>query len=134
MNGESFLDTHVKRRTENLNPLQLLPLGLLMGVLSSYLGIGGGWLLVPILIYVFKFPAHLATATSIFSLSIYSFYGVISQFFLNNIDWSVVLWGGIGITIGSQLGVKLSQNVSGKLIMQMLSILLTIIGIRMFFE
>lgn len=111
----------------------LLPLGLLMGILSSYLGIGGGWLLVPILIYVFKFPTHFATATSMFSLCIYSSYGVASQIFYNSIDWMAVVWGAIGIIIGSQLGVKLAQRIPGKVIMQMLSILLIVIGFRMYF-
>src|SRR5699024_7827582 len=101
---------------------------------SSYLGIGGGWLLVPILIYVFKFSTHFATATSIFSLFIYSFYGVITQFFYNSIDWVIVFWGAIGIIIGSQIGVTIAKKISGKVIMQLLSILLIIIGIRMYFE
>lgn len=118
----------------NIDIKWLLPLGLVMGILSSYLGIGGGWLLVPILIYFFKFPTHVATATSIFSLLIYSFYGVVSHLFYNNIDWIVVLWGGVGIIIGSQIGVKLSRHIPGKIIMQMLSFLLIVIGIRMYFE
>ncbi|MBM7599094.1 putative membrane protein YfcA [Virgibacillus halotolerans] len=111
----------------------LIPLGFLMGVLSSYLGIGGGWLLVPILIYLFKMPTHFATATSIFSLCIYSSFGVISQIFYSNIDWTLVAWGGVGIIIGSQLGVLLAQKIPGKIIMQMLSFLLIIIGFRMYF-
>src|SRR5699024_8495227 len=123
-----------KNKKNNIEKKWLLPLGLLMGTLSSYLGIGGGWLLVPILIYVFKFSTHLATATSIFSLFIYSSYGVIVQILYNSIDWVIVFWGAIGIIIGSQIGVKLAKNLSGKFIMQLLSILLIIIGIRMCFE
>lgn len=123
------------RQTKNnrIDVKWLLPLGLLMGVLSSYLGIGGGWLLVPILIYIFKFPTHFATATSIFSLCIYSSYGVASQIFYNSIDWMAVVWGAIGIIVGSQLGVKLAERIPGKIIMQMLSVLLVIIGFRMYF-
>ncbi|WP_019156358.1 sulfite exporter TauE/SafE family protein [Robertmurraya massiliosenegalensis] len=111
----------------------LLPLGFLMGVLSSYLGIGGGWLLVPILIYLFKVTAHYATATSIFSLSLYSTIGVISQIFYSNIDWLTVLWGGIGVIIGAQIGVRLSQRIPNKMVIQMLSVLLIVIGFRMYF-
>lgn len=110
----------------------ILPIGFLMGVLSSYLGIGGGWLLVPILIYGFKVPTHIATATSIFSLTIYSSVGAISQIFYSSIDWQIVLWGGIGVLIGSQLGVLLSKKIPGKVILQMLSVLLIIIGFRLY--
>lgn len=112
----------------------LVPLGFLMGVLSSYLGIGGGWLLVPILIYIFKVSTHFATATSIFSLTLYSSVGVISQMFYSSIDWLTVLWGGIGVIIGSQIGVLISQRIPGKVIIQMLSVLLMIIGFRMYFN
>lgn len=119
--------------SNQINGKWLLPLGLLMGILSSYLGIGGGWLLVPILIYLFKIPTHMATATSIFSLCMYSSYGVVSQIFYNSIDWMAVFWGGIGIIIGSQLGVLLAQRIPGKIILQMLSFLLIVIGFRMYF-
>src|SRR5699024_1064266 len=110
-----------KSEKKYLKKKWLIPLGLIMGVLSSYLGIGGGWLLVPILIYIFRFSTHFATATSIFSLSIYSTYGVVSQIFYDSIDWKVVLWGGLGIVIGSQIGVKVSQKISGKVIIGLLS-------------
>ncbi len=111
-----------------------IPLGLVMGVLSSYLGIGGGWLLVPILIYLFKVSTHYATATSLFSLCLYSSSGVTSQFFYGNIDWLTVLWGGAGVIIGAQLGVVLAQRLPGRMIIQMLSILLVVIGVRMYFS
>jgi uncharacterized protein len=113
---------------------KLLPLGFLMGILSSYLGIGGGWLLVPILVYLFHVSTHHATATSIFALCIYTLVGVIFNFFYSTIDWMTVVWGGIGVAIGSQLGVISSQKIPSKVIFQMLSVLLIIIGFRMYFN
>lgn len=133
MDSQPEATTNRESDRDRIDIKWLLPLGLLMGILSSYLGIGGGWLLVPILIYGFKFPTHFATATSMFSLLIYSSYGVASQIFYNSIDWMAVVWGAIGIIIGSQLGVKLAQRIPGKIIMQMLSVLLVIIGFRMYF-
>ncbi|MYL59159.1 TSUP family transporter [Virgibacillus halodenitrificans] len=111
-----------------------IPLGLVMGILSSYLGIGGGWLLVPILIYVFHVPTHRAAATSILSLSLYSFIGVVSQLYYGNIDWMTVVFGGIGVILGANIGVFLSQRIPGKVILQMLSVVLVIIGVRMYFQ
>ncbi|MCH6267227.1 sulfite exporter TauE/SafE family protein [Neobacillus citreus] len=112
----------------------LIPLGLVIGILSSYLGIGGGWLLVPILIYVFKVPTHNAAATSIFSLCLYSTIGVMAQLFYGHVDWPAVIFGGIGVIVGSQIGVLLSQKIPGKVIIQMLSVLLIFIGVRMYFS
>src|SRR5699024_5357383 len=108
-----------------------IPLGFMMGVLSSYLGIGGGWLLVPILIYLFKIPTHQAAATSLLSLSLYSFVGVVSQFFYQNIDWMTILFGGAGVILGANVGVMVARKIPSKMVLQMLSVLLVIIGMRM---
>lgn len=112
---------------------KLIPLGLILGVMSSYLGIGGGWMLVPILIYFFRTPTHQATATSIFTLCIYTSAGVLSQLLYGSIDWMIVAWGGLGVIAGAQLGVYLSTKIPSKVVIQMLSILLIIIGIRTLF-
>ncbi|MGY0693847.1 sulfite exporter TauE/SafE family protein [Virgibacillus sp. FSP13] len=111
----------------------LLPIGVFLGILSSYLGIGGGWLLVPILIYIFRFPTHIATATSIFSLCLYTSTGVLLQIFYDQVNWLIVLWGGLGIIIGAYLGIRISKKVSSKVIIQMLSILLIVMGVRLYF-
>lgn len=132
--GEVAFPKSTTVETSHIQVKWLVPLGFLMGVLSSYLGVGGGWLLIPILIYGFKVPTHHATATSIFSLCMYTTVGVFSQMYYGNIDWITVLWSGFGVIIGSQLGVLLSKKIPGKIIIQMLSLMLVIIGFRMFFQ
>lgn len=122
------------KETKTARDIWFIPLGLVMGVLSSYLGIGGGWLLVPILIYMCKVPTKQAAATSILSLCLYSSVGVISQFYYNNIDWMTVVFGGTGVILGANIGVILSKRMPGKVILQMLSVILVIIGIRMYFQ
>ncbi|HLR61537.1 MAG TPA: sulfite exporter TauE/SafE family protein [Lentibacillus sp.] len=117
----------------SLSSKWFLPIGVFSGILSSYLGIGGGWLLVPILIYLFRFPTHIATATSIFSLCLYTSTGVLLQILYGHVHWLTVLWGGLGIIIGAYLGVHISKKISSKVIIQMLSILLIIMGVRLYF-
>lgn len=107
--------------------------GVLLGIVSSFFGIGGGWLLVPILIYVFRIKPHIATATSIFSLCFYSLVGSITYGIDGNIDWSLALFGGIGIFFGGQVGVYLSTKLTGPRIVQMLSGILMIVGIKLIF-
>ncbi len=121
-------------QTKVPNEAWFIPLGLVMGTLSSYLGIGGGWLLVPILIYLFKVPTHQAAATSILSLCLYTTVGVISQLYYQNIDWMTVVFGGTGVILGANIGVIVSRRLPGKVVLQMLSVLLVIIGIRMYFQ
>ncbi|WP_106498347.1 sulfite exporter TauE/SafE family protein [Lentibacillus sp. Marseille-P4043] len=112
--------------------LLLLLIGILLGTVSSFFGIGGGWLMVPILIYILHESPHSATATSVFSLSIYSAVGVGIHLFHGNINWTIVFWSGMGVLAGAQLGVYLSTKISNKLLIQMLSIVLIGVGIKMF--
>lgn len=109
----------------------LLLIGLLLGIVSNFFGIGGGWLLVPILVYLFKVSPHQATATSLFSLSLYASIGVAIQLFYQHIDWMAVLWGGIGVMLGAQLGVFIANKLPGKVIIQMLSVLLVGVGMNL---
>lgn len=111
----------------------IIIVGILMGIISSFFGIGGGWLLVPILIYIYRVSPHFATATSVFTLCVYSLVGSGLHIYAGNVDWQVVLWSGAGALIGAQIGVFISNKISGKLIIQLLSFLLIAIGIKMFF-
>lgn len=126
-------DVNKKRRNIPLTYGRLVPLGFLMGTLSSYLGIGGGWLLVPILIYLFRMPTHQATATSIFTLCLYTSVGVASHLYYQTIDWSIIIWGAIGVIAGAFIGVRVARKIPGPLVLQMLSVLLMIMGVRMVF-
>lgn len=128
--NKGILEVTTKQKDKSL---AYILIGLILGTISSFFGIGGGWLLVPILIYVFNIAPHKATATSLFSLSLYSSVGVISQISYGNIDWSVVFLGGAGVIIGAQFGVLLSNRISGRFIIQMLSMLLIAVSIKLFF-
>lgn len=130
--GESSREMDTETRGMNKKKTAyLLLIGVVLGVAATFFGIGGGWLIVPILIYVFGMVPHKAAATSIFSLCLYSAVGVLIHIFHGNVEWSAVLWGGLGVLGGAQLGVYLSEKVSGKLIVQMLSIILIGAGINL---
>ncbi len=111
------------------------PLGImisaLVGFLSSILGIGGGIIHVPAMVYLLSFPTHVATATSHFVLAISSLVGVISHFLLNNILLKPALAIGVGAIAGAQLGAHLSLKVKSQLILILLSIALFALGIRL---
>ncbi|ASN06823.1 sulfite exporter TauE/SafE family protein [Virgibacillus necropolis] len=137
LNGDQAKDTknpsHEEKK-EIKTKILILFTGVLLGTVSSFFGIGGGWLMVPILVYLFRVIPRYATATSIFALCLYSLVGVVIYLFQGNIYWTAVLWGGLGVITGAQIGVYLSNRISGKMIIQMLSILLIGVGIKLFFN
>ena len=67
-----------------------------VGFLSSILGIGGGIIHVPAMVYLLGFPAHIATATSNFVLAVSAFAGVVSHYALGNILVEPALTIGVG--------------------------------------
>ncbi|RDI36656.1 sulfite exporter TauE/SafE family protein [Falsibacillus pallidus] len=107
--------------------------GILLGTISSFFGIGGGWLLVPILVYGFGVSVHYATATSIFSLAIYSGIGLIQPIIHGRVDWAVAAFCGIGVLIGGQAGALVSSKISGGTITKLLAFIVIIIGIKLMF-
>ncbi|UOQ91980.1 sulfite exporter TauE/SafE family protein [Halobacillus shinanisalinarum] len=117
-----------------LNLWKLLGIGSGLGIVSSFFGIGGGWLLVPILTYGLGFSIKTATATSIFSLALYSLVGLLPSIATGAVHWSIVAWSGIGVLAGAQTGAILSKKVKGVTITRLLSALVIIMGVNMIFQ
>lgn len=102
-----------------------------VGFLSSILGIGGGIVHVPALVTLFGFPAHIATATSHFILSISTIVGTASHFVVGNVVVVPAVAMGLGAVIGAQIGGALSHRIHGKWIIKGLAAALTLVGIRL---
>lgn len=104
------------------------------GFISSFLGIGGGFMYVPALVYMLGFPVHSATATSLFVLTITALTGsathVAAGLFHHGIRRAIAL--SIGAILGAQLGAKLSHRIHGDWIIRSLAIALGLVGIRLF--
>jgi uncharacterized membrane protein YfcA len=114
------------------------PLGMIfsvfVGVLSSLLGIGGGIIHVPLMIYILGFPTHIATATSSFILAVSSFSGVISHLLLNNILLVPAISIGIGAVVGAQLGAALSLRAKAKSIIVILCLAMIFVGSQLILQ
>lgn len=112
-----------------------LPWGIVLsfgvGFLSSILGIGGGIVHVPALVTLFGFPAHIATATSHFILSISTIVGTASHFLIGNVEIVPALAMGLGAVVGAQIGGAISHRVHGRWIIKGLAAALTLVGIRL---
>ncbi|HUZ16609.1 MAG TPA: sulfite exporter TauE/SafE family protein [Gaiellaceae bacterium] len=105
-----------------------------VGFLSSFLGIGGGVIHVPLLVRALGFPTHIATATSHFVLAIMAGTGtithlVIGSFHHHGLRRTVAL--SIGVVAGAQLGAHLSLRLRGRVIHWLLAIALLALAARL---
>jgi uncharacterized protein len=130
--NRSLTDTYGKHYQYSFNPITGIILSLFVGYASSFLGIGGGIIHVPVLTYFLGFPVHIATATSHFILAIMALTGTIVHIIQGNFTQGVHLTISlsIGVVLGAQVGAKLSEKIQGKWIIRSLSLALGIVGVR----
>jgi uncharacterized protein len=90
-------------------PLFLPLLGLLAGSVSAFLGVGGGVIIVPLLVWVLRTPVKQATGVSLASVVLISLVGTLAEMFVHaaNIQWTTALWLTAGSLFGSWLGGRL---------------------------
>jgi len=119
-----------------LNPATMLigaAVSTSFGFISSFLGIGGGFLYVPALVYLMKFPVHVATATSLFVLTLTSLTGSVTHFAAGLFDHGLrqVIGLSIGAIVGAQIAARLSRHIHGDWIIRSLAVALAVVGLRL---
>ena len=115
-----------------LNERWAVLINFVLGFISSFFGVGGGFLRTPILVYAFGFPVQVAVATSIFALSFYTTAGAATHAFVGNIEWfPTFIFAGIGLVTGGQIGARLSGKVQGPWIMRLLMLVILAMGVQL---
>jgi uncharacterized membrane protein YfcA len=105
-----------------------------LGFISSFFGIGGGFLYVPALVYLLKFPVRAATATSLFILLITALTGSVTHivaglFFKDGIRRAIIL--SFAAMVGAQIGARLSDHIDTQWVIRGLTLALGLVGVRL---
>jgi uncharacterized protein len=113
-------------------PIIGIGLSFFVGYFSSFLGIGGGIIHVPALLWFLHFPVHVATATSHFILAIMALAGTLVHVGTGVLAqaWQETLALGTGVLLGAQLGAYFSNRVKSAWIIRGLAFALGLVGIR----
>lgn len=86
-------------------------IGLLAGLASGYVGVGGGFLMVPLFLSVYHVSMHEASGTSLVAVMILAIPGIIQQAMFGTIDYLVGICIAVGSIPGAAFGAKLSKRV-----------------------
>jgi uncharacterized membrane protein YfcA len=109
-----------------------IPISAAIGLFSSLLGIGGGFIQVPVFILIFGFPTYVATATSQFMLAVMSFSGTLTHALAGDFGEAGrrTLILAPGVIVGAQFGAWLSRRMRPAAIARLLAVLLILVAVR----
>ncbi len=91
----------------------ILLVGLIGGIVSGFLGAGGGYIRMPALVYILGAPTHIAVGTDLLEIIVSAGYGTISHAVKGNVDILIALVMNTGAAIGAQIGAIGTQHFRG---------------------
>ncbi len=115
---------------ESISFWLILGVGLVTGVLSGALGVGGGFIRMPMLLYLLGVPTHVAVGTDLFSVVFSAGYGTLTHAVKGNVDILMALVMQTGAALGAQIGAVSTRFFSGPKIRLFFSIL-PLVGVMM---
>lgn len=121
-------------RIKTLRAISIIIIGFATGALSGLLGIGGGIILVPAMVYLLGINQHAAHGTS---LAVISFVVLLSALYYGShgqVDWIIALWLAGGGVIGAAIGARLCSLLSGGRLRQYFAIFLMLVAVRMVYD
>jgi uncharacterized membrane protein YfcA len=108
---------------EEISVWAIILVGGVTGILAGMLGVGGGFLRMPLMIYALGIPTHIAVGTDLFEIAISAGYGTISHALKGNVDILIALTMHTGAAIGAQIGAAATRYFSGPTIRLLFSIM-----------
>ncbi|HYV53574.1 MAG TPA: sulfite exporter TauE/SafE family protein [Chitinophagaceae bacterium] len=93
--------------------ISLLLRGLLVGMVTGLLGIGGGFLIVPALYLLVNLPVKKAIGTALLIITINSLFSFLNSYASMEIEWLLLIKFSMGAVLGIIIGTKLSRKIPG---------------------
>jgi uncharacterized protein len=107
-------------------------IGFFVGVLSAIMGVGGGFVIVPAMIYLLRMPTNVVMGTSLFQIIIVTAATTILQATTNySVDIVLALLLIIGGVVGAQFGVRVGARLRGEQLRLLLALLVLAVGFRL---
>ena len=126
-----FLPQHLENAGYAMGQMNLIlgiPIGLAVGFLAGLLGTGGGFLIIPVMVYFLKIPLRVAIGTSLLSILVTSLGTIWAKLGVKQIDSSITLLVLVGSIGGAFLGARVSKKLPVKLLrLALISLLLVIL-------
>ena len=118
-----------------VSAIPVIALGAFIGLLSAIMGVGGGFIMVPAMIYLLKVPTNVVIGTSLFQIIFVTAYTTIIQATANQtVDIVLAVLLMTGGVIGAQYGASAGQRLRGEQLRALLAILVLSVAMRLAFS
>jgi hypothetical protein len=104
----------------------------IVGIMTALMGVGGGFIMVPAMVYLLRMPAHVAVGTDLFQI-LFTCIGVTLMQATSNhsVDLVLALLIAAGSTIGAQMGARASRHMRGEQLLIVLGVLALVVCLKM---
>jgi uncharacterized membrane protein YfcA len=125
----------LRRSRLYVSAIPILILGALVGVLASIMGVGGGFIMVPAMIYLLRVPTNVVIGTSLFQIMFVTAFTTIMQSVTNQtVDVVLALILMVGGVVGAQFGAQFGQRLRGEQLRALLGGLVLLVCLRLGYQ
>jgi uncharacterized protein len=115
-----------------LSPVLPLILGIFVGILAAIMGVGGGFIMVPVMVYMLRMPMHVVVGTSLFQILFTCVNVTVMQAATNySVDIILAVLLLLGSTVGAQFGARLSRRLKGDQLKIILASVVLLVMVQM---
>ena len=106
----------------------------LVGILAAIMGVGGGFIMIPAMVYLLRMPMHVAVGTDLFQILFTSSGVTLMQAYVNHtVDLVLALVLALGSTVGAQFGARVARRLRGEQLRIILSVIVLLVCIKMIY-
>ena len=118
-----------------ISPIPPIAVGFSVGVLSGVMGVGGGFILIPAMIYILQMPTSVVIGTSLFQITFVTAIATVSHAAANKtvdiVLAALLIFGGV---IGAQLGVRLGARLKAEQLRALLALVALAVCVRLLLD
>jgi uncharacterized protein len=124
--GEGQVPTTFSKRMYAL----IISVSFLVGLISSMLGVGGGIIIVPFMVYICKYPTRWAAGASHLIISFSALFGVIGHSAFGNLDLRLILGTGIAVLIGGNIGGRIGVKMKASAMKLGVGVIMLVLAVQ----